>query len=363
MSQQLVPARVPPPGRILLRELEARGWTQKDLAEITSRPIQTINEIIQAKKQITPETALELAEAFGTSAEFWASLETNYQLHQAREERQEREIVRKSNLYSLAPISDLIKRGWIQASDSIEELESRVCDFFGISAIDEPPKLAISFRCAQDRNPETIAQIAWAKQVENVAKQQTVGSFDREQLKAAIPSILACAEQLENVTQIPNLLLRLGVHFVIVPHLTKTYLDGAAFYLAEHPVVALTLRYDRIDSFWFTLMHELGHIVAGHQGSYLDDMGNLAITHEESEANQLAGNWLLNSLALQDFVAKNKSHFSRKAIENFAHSQKRHPGIVVGRLHNDKLIPHKNLRALLIKVSPFLGNIGRSLKP
>ena len=81
MSQKLVTARVPPPGRILSRELETRSWTQKDLADITGRPVQTINEIIQAKKKITPETALELAEAFGTSAEFWTNLETNYRLH------------------------------------------------------------------------------------------------------------------------------------------------------------------------------------------------------------------------------------------------------------------------------------------
>lgn len=47
MSQKLAPARVPAPGRILSRELEARGWTQKDLAEIMGRPVQTINEIIR----------------------------------------------------------------------------------------------------------------------------------------------------------------------------------------------------------------------------------------------------------------------------------------------------------------------------
>jgi HTH-type transcriptional regulator / antitoxin HigA len=110
MNQKLAPARVPPPGRILMRELEARGWTQKDLAEITGRPIQTINEIVQAKKQITPETALELAEAFGTSAEFWTNLEIGYRLHQARKEKQEHEIGRKSKLYSLAPISELMSR-------------------------------------------------------------------------------------------------------------------------------------------------------------------------------------------------------------------------------------------------------------
>ncbi len=235
----------------------------------------------------------------------------------------------------------------------MEELERQVCDFYGISSIDETPKLTINFRCSQERNPEAIAQLAWAKQVENIARQQRVGKFDLAQLKAAIPTILTFAEKVEDVKQIPELLLSLGVHFVVVPHLSKTYLDGAAFYLAEHPVVALTLRYDRIDAFWFTLMHELGHIVAGHQGSYLDDLGNLDVNEEEAEANQLAANWLIDPLALQKFVVKHKPTFSRKAIEEFAHSQKRHSGIILGRLHNEQLVPHKNLRALLVKVKLF----------
>ncbi|NJN86822.1 MAG: HigA family addiction module antidote protein [Leptolyngbyaceae cyanobacterium SL_7_1] len=358
MSQLLLPARVPPPGRILVRELETRGWTQKDLAEITGRPVQTINEIVQAKKQITPETALDFGEAFGTSAEFWTNLETNYRLYLARKDNQARDITRKSQLYSLAPISELLKRGWIQATDSIDDLEEKVCDFFGIDSIDQPPKLAINFRCSQERDPEAIAQLAWAKQVENLAAQQTVSSFDRKQLRAAIPKILALTRHAEDVQHIPDLLLSLGVHFVIVPHLSKTYLDGAAFYLDSHPIVALTLRYDRIDSFWFTLMHELGHIVAGHQGSYLDDLGNLAVNDEESEANQLAANWLIDSQALQEFVVQHKPRFSRKAIEQFAQSQNRHPGIILGRLHNDNLVPHKNLRVLLIKVSSLLKQKG-----
>lgn len=361
MVKQLTPARVPPPGKILSRELEARGWTQKDLAEITGRPIQTINEIVQAKKQITPETALDLGEAFGTSAEFWTNLETKYRLYLARKDDREQEIARKSQLYSLAPVSELIKRNWIQATDNLDELEQQICKFFGIASIAQTPKLVINFRCSQERDPEAIAQLSWAKQVENLAKPQTVGHFERDRLQATIPEILACAERPEDIAKVPDLLRSLGIYFVIVPHLSKTYLDGAAFYLEEHPVVALTLRYDRIDSFWFTLMHELGHIVAGHQGSYLDDLGNLALTKEESEANQLASNWLIDSLALQDFVNKNQPQFSRNAIEQFAHSQKRHPGIILGRLHNDKLVPHKNLRALLIKVSLFLEPMNSSV--
>ncbi|WP_258003809.1 HigA family addiction module antitoxin [Fischerella thermalis] len=87
MSQKLTPARVPTPGKILSRELEVRGWTQKDLAEIMGRPVQTINEIIRGTKQITPETAIELSQALGTSPEFWTNLEAKYRLHLAGKEK------------------------------------------------------------------------------------------------------------------------------------------------------------------------------------------------------------------------------------------------------------------------------------
>ncbi|MHC5737820.1 hypothetical protein [Nostoc sp.] len=58
---------------------------------------------------------------------------------------------------------------------------------------------------------------------------------------------------------------------------------------------------------------------------------------------------------LNEFIIKSKKVFSRKAIEEFAHNQNRHPGIILGRLHYDKLVTHKNLRQLLVKVSPILG--------
>ena len=87
MSSTPIPARLVPPGEIILRELEARGWTQKDLDDITNRPPQAINEIIKGTKQITPDTALELSEAFGTSAEFWINLEANYRLNCALKQK------------------------------------------------------------------------------------------------------------------------------------------------------------------------------------------------------------------------------------------------------------------------------------
>jgi HTH-type transcriptional regulator / antitoxin HigA len=84
MSNALTPARAISPGRILQRELNARGWTQKDLALITNLSSQAINEIIKGTKQITPETARELSAALRTTAEFWTKLEANYRLNLAK---------------------------------------------------------------------------------------------------------------------------------------------------------------------------------------------------------------------------------------------------------------------------------------
>jgi HTH-type transcriptional regulator/antitoxin HigA len=358
MTQTLAPARVSPPGRILDRELKARGWTQKDLAEIMGRPHQTINGIIKGNKQITPETAIELAEALGTSAEFWTNLEAKYRLHIAQKEAghpsETSEIARRSCLYSFAPVAEMIKRGWIQATDSITELEQQVCRFFEIDQIGETPKLAVNCRQSEKRDPETQAQIAWMKQVEWVVRNQKLPAFDQATLESAIPEILALSAHAENVALVPDKLLSLGIHFAIVPHLSKTYLDGAAFYLEGRPVLALTLRYKRIDNFWFTLMHELGHIVAGHKGSYLDNMDDLEVGLEETEANQLATDWLLDVQALDKFVEQTSPYFSENKVKDFASSQNRHPGILVGRLKKEEIIPYTHHNKFLVKIDQHL---------
>ena len=95
MRTRVTPARLIPPGRIIERELEARGWAQSELATIMGRPKQVINEIIHAKKRITPETALELGAAFDTPAEFWLNLETNYRLRISQKEIDVSEITKR----------------------------------------------------------------------------------------------------------------------------------------------------------------------------------------------------------------------------------------------------------------------------
>ncbi len=360
MSRELRPARVTPPGKILSRELEARGWTQRDLAKIMGRPVQVINEIIQSKKQITPETALQLAEVFGTSPELWTNLEASYQLYLARQANRGDEVARRSRLYGLAPMAELFRRKWIEPSDSIEEMEQAVCKFLKIDSPAEAPELAASFRHRDNRELEVSATVAWLRRAEHLAEAQAIAAFEPAALLNAVPEILANAARAEDAARVPVMLFSLGVHFVIVPHLPRTYLDGAAFTLGADgkPVVALSLRYDRIDSFWFTLMHELAHVALRHEGSYLDDLNteNVDADAVEGAANQWARDRLVERQALAAFIAETRPYFSRDKIEGFARQHGRHAGIVLGRLQYERAVEFKQLRGLLVRVSPLVSD-------
>ena len=96
MDSKLRPARVVKPGEILREELDARGWTQKDFAEITGRPAQTISEIVHGKKLITPETAVVFSQALGTSADMWLNLESAYRLRLAEEHPRDKGVAERA---------------------------------------------------------------------------------------------------------------------------------------------------------------------------------------------------------------------------------------------------------------------------
>ena len=83
-----VPAEVFPPGEFLREELEARAWSQQELADILNQPVRLVSELIYGERAVTPEIAVGLAEAFGTSAEYWMTLEGQY--HLSREQSRQR---------------------------------------------------------------------------------------------------------------------------------------------------------------------------------------------------------------------------------------------------------------------------------
>lgn len=345
------------PGTVLKRELDARGWSQKDLAEIIGRPAQAITEIIRGTKQVTPDTAIELAAALGTPARMWTNLETEYRLNLASSRRPAGSVIeRRAKIFERLPVSELVRRGWIKGSRQVEELEQQVFAFLGVTAIDQEPNLAVSYRRSTDSEDAVAAQRAWARRVEIVASEQPIAAkFSAARLLKSIPSIRSLVTKPEDVAKVPVLLAEHGIRFVVVQQLPKTKVDGAALFMGKSPVVALTLRFDRIDWFWFTLMHELAHLALGHKGGHLDffDERN-SEDEEELAANRLASDALLSSDAVTAFAKRHRGPISKSAVEAFADQNGVHAGIVVGRLHFLGLIPYSHLRGYLEKVGDYI---------
>ncbi len=360
MDNDLSPAEVFAPGEFIRDELEARGWTQDDLAKILSRPAKTVNQIITGKKQITPDTAVELAQAFDTSPELWLRLESTYRLSLAPKEKEP--IAKRSRLYSLAPVKELWKRKWIQSDPKgdVYALEKEICDFFSISSVDETPDIPFAARVSDKGSSNVSSQMAWACRVKKLASEMHTSPYSSRKLREALPTLPQYSPNKKAVTELPEVLSRLGVRLVFVPHLLQTRIDGAALWLNRTtPVVSLSLRYNRIDSFWFTLMHELAHIVRGHRKdlAIIDNrlVGNDrqapdVKNEEEKEADALASEWLIPAKAMAKFVRETKPYFSRQRIECFANELGIHPGIVEGRLQFERRVPYSHLRVLLENV-------------
>ena len=158
-----------------------------------------------------------------------------------------------------------------------------------------------------------------------------------------------------DLRRISPLLAQYGIRLLFVEHLSKTKLDGAAFWLNDDsPVVALTLRLDRIDNFWHVLIHELIHIKYRDGVVFDDDL----LSHSNDEnlpdcekrANDEARQLLVPLEKMQSFIARHKPLYYREKVVQFAKARGVHPGIVVGQLQWRDELEWNQLRKLLVSV-------------
>ena len=349
-----IPAEIFPPGEFLKDELEARGWTQVEFAEIIGKDTRLISEVISGKRSVTPETAMALGEALDTGAEFWMNLESQYQLSKVRPVQSS--IARKAALHSKFPVREMVKRGWIETNKNIEILEQQVFNFFGIAANDETP----SFMHAAKKtsyNDATMLQIAWLCRARSAALSSPAEKYSETKLGIAISELKAQLEFIDGIRNVASILQKGGIRFVIIEPLPGCKIDGACFWLnKDTPVVALSLRFDRVDNFWHTLFHELDHVKhkEGMSQPVIDsDIFNeseSAMPAIEIRANEAAAEDLISRKDLDSFIARVSPIFSDDKIIGFSRRLHIHPGIVVGQLQRRKLIPYSFHRKYLEKV-------------
>jgi len=325
-------AEVFPPGEFISDELEARGWEQLDLAQITGRTPAAINEIVTGKRAVTPEMAHALEQALGVSAQFWMNVETRWRLSQTKTE--DRTIERRARLYSKAPIKEMVKRKWIEGSSNIEVVERQVVDFFEADTLDSDFVLPHAARKA-NYDETTPAQCAWlyrTRQLARLVEIKTKWKSNRQ--KELVKKLRELSLDAVAIQYVPRVLSDFGIRFVAVEPLPQAKIAGACFRLNGNPVIAHALRYDRIDNFWHTLMHEVAHILNGDELAIDEEvLSGEGKPDSETRADSFAVESLVSQSALDDFCLRWGPKFSHTQLRAFAARMKVHPGIVAGQLH------------------------------
>jgi len=358
-------AEIFPPGEFLKEELEARGWTQTELAEIIGRPVRLINELIAGKKAITPETAVQLGDSLGTGPELWMNLESQYQLSKVRVT--DGLIARRAKLYERFPVREMIRRGWIEATKSIEVLEQQFLTFFGIDNLEAEVQFC---HAAKKTNPQDVPsklQLAWLWRARRIATELVVAPYVEAQVRQALPRLSALLSAPEETRHVARILAECGLRFVIVEPIPGTKIDGACFWLDDaQPVVALSLRLDRIDNFWFVLRHELEHVLQRHgkEVGYILDQDlegapSGEVSEEEAVANSAAANYCVSAEEITGFMARVSPFFKEERVVLFARRLNIHPGIVVGQLQR-RLGRYDLFRKYQVKVRQFVTSSART---
>jgi HTH-type transcriptional regulator/antitoxin HigA len=330
------PAEVFAPGEFIREELEARGWTQADLAKIMGRPTQTINAIIIGMKSVTAQTATELGKALGTSAQLWLNLQSSYDL--SRQGDASDEIAQRAKLYEIAPLKAMEARGWIHKTHTFADLKAEVSRFYQTENLEAVPLLKIAARSNAESTTEShAAQVCWGYRAQQLARCLKAAVFSKDKITAKLGDLRKLAAYPEEIRYVPRVLADMGIRFVIVQHLPKSKIDGASLMVGQSPVIAMSLRYDRIDNFWHTLMHELSHVL--HDEPIIDvDIDGKDNDASESRADSDAANMLIPSETLDSFIVRVGPLYSKERINQFANRIHIHPGIIVGQLqHRGKL--------------------------
>ncbi|MBD0369431.1 MAG: helix-turn-helix domain-containing protein [Pyrinomonadaceae bacterium] len=340
--------KVFPPSKYIKEALEGRGWNQTDLALILGRGAKFVSDLVTDKKRVDPEIAQELAVVFNTTPQYWLELENTFRL--AQTDYVDEAIEKRTKLLTNYPIKEMQKRGWISQTEKLEELEPELKKFFEKDDLEKDVELRVSYKRTGKEANANAAEKAWLYRAKHLARMLPVAVFDINTIDKLIAHLRKLAAKSGAVVRVAEALANYGIRFVVVEPLPRAKIDGAAFWLDENsPVIAMSLRFNNIGNFWFTLMHELSHIK--HRDAFsLDDLEASPSDETEIRANKEAANALVPEERLEKFIKMYSPYYSEARINNLATQLNIHPGIIVGQLQYRKEVAYNTHTKIMPKV-------------
>ena len=338
------------PGYFIREQMEVRGWVQQELAEILGVSLKHLNSILLDKQPLTTDLARLISKVFGTSPQYWLNIDNDYRLwlEQGSDDK-ENAVAEKAAIYSHMPVRDMVRKGWIGKPQDIDHLKKQVSEFWDVEEFD--PASVNNVLEYYQRKSDAYNQFnasysaTWLQMARKVASGLDVHGYNSKKLETLFNEIFTYTNRTGGIGEFISELKNCGVKFFVLPHLEKTYLDGAAFYDGGNPVIIYTGRYKRIDNFWFTVAHEIAHVLfhLNEQTPYiLDNLKEVAEDDKENEANRIASEKLRHPEILE-YLKDSFRYLARSKIEECSRHLDIHPAVIIGALAHNKTISYKNI--------------------
>ena len=287
----------------------------------------------------------------GTPAEFWSQREANYRAYLARQKESESLETQKGWLKQF-PVKEMRKRNWLQNSgDAIAEQMISILNFFGVATPEQWERgwtqRRLAFRKAMNLKSDRGAISAWLRQGEIEGEKIQCKSFNKEQLLASLDKIRELTLEHDPQIFIPKLTkicAECGIAIVFVEPFPKVPVYGASCWLnPEKALIQLSGRGKTADTLWFTIFHEIGHIIKHSKKEIFIEIDDKSVkkSQEESEADEYATETLIASSRLNEWLKKN-SQLNTELISDFAKELNIAPGILVVRLQHMKRVRYSD---------------------
>lgn len=355
VTNQYRPDYAIPPGWILEERLDAHGVSHAEFARRCGRSPKLISEIIAGKAPLEPETALQFEKVLGVDASIWLGIETDYQLHRAREV-EAAEAAKSSAWLKSFPVPELVKRGAFARPESEADALSKLLSFFRVASVEawcaKYGLANVAYRHSPAFKSDGAALATWLRLGEIEAERQACAAYDESCFKQALREIRGLTRKPvgEALTRTRALCNEAGVALALVKPLPKLALSGAAWWLSPRKaVIQLSARHKTDDHLWFSFFHEAAHIVLHSKKSVFVDGADEEIDEIEAEANRWASNALVPRHQWERFVAT--APRSERTVRTFAAEQGIAPGIVVGCLQHGGHLPWTHLNGLKLRLA------------
>lgn len=330
------------PGYYIKELIEDSGLTQEDFARRLDTTPKNLSYLVRGEQSLSIDIAMKLSRMLGTTVAYWLNLQKSYDTLIA-EFKSDEELVAEKQIFEHIDYHYFRDNfGLPDLPRKVDEQIKRVREFLNVATLNvlKDKNLAVSFRSTSDDlsisnivNANVMVQIAV-----NRALRVQAPAYDKKKFQQAVQYALTLTtKHKEFLPLLKEAFEEAGVIFVVLPNMKNSGINGATKKVGHNVMLMVNDRRAYSDTFWFTLFHEIGHIINGDYGITFSCQRE----GQEDAADMYAQNMLIPAEQYEQFVKNGM--YTEQAIRQFANEISRDPGIVLGRLQNDGKVAYSNI--------------------